>query len=586
MYQALYRKYRPTTLDEIAGQRVITKTLINEIMHNKLSHAYLFAGPRGTGKTSIAKIIAKIVNCEHPNGIKPCNECVNCTQYNLKQSNDIIEIDAASNNGVDEIRELKSKVSLVPSTGKYKIYIIDEVHMLTVGAFNALLKTLEEPPAHIIFILATTDPHKIPNTILSRCQRFDFEKISEKDIVERLNTIVRTENISITEEALYEIARLSDGGMRDSISMLDQVISYVDEEEKIDVQEVHAINGTLSQVQLTEFIQFIIQKDLENTFLKLDEYNHAGKNFIKLTEEIIMYLRNLLLMNEVPNYFKNNNYNVEIYQNIAQEINTSDLIEMIDVLNKALPEMKIASSPKIILEMKLIKLLSKNNNVQNTQNNITTTVPVSNERKIKKEQLVQHEDQRKQEQLEKEEQKLKQENSIPPEETIQQSMDSSIVKNDELKQKIKRIKDRRIENTLATFNKKLLLEFRASENEIRSKILDPEYNQLASMVLDGELKAAGNDSLIYVYPDVTSSDLFNENLISLEKMFEVIFNKKLKLISTDQIEWDQIKNEFNKKLKTYHYQEEDFQIEEILSTLSEETGDKMASLFGNIVEYE
>lgn len=207
MYQALYRKYRPQSLDEVAGQKVITKTITNEIMHNKLSHAYLFAGPRGTGKTSIAKIIAKIINCEHPNGIKPCEECVNCTQFNLKQSTDIIEIDAASNNRVDEIRELKSKVNLVPTTGKYKIYIIDEVHMLTVGAFNALLKTLEEPPAHIIFILATTDPHKIPNTILSRCQRFDFEKISENDIVDRLKHIVEVENIQIQEDALHEIAR-------------------------------------------------------------------------------------------------------------------------------------------------------------------------------------------------------------------------------------------------------------------------------------------------------------------------------------------------------------------------------------------
>ena len=187
MYQALYRKYRPKTFEDVVGQQVIIKTLTNSILNNKITHAYLFTGPRGTGKTSIAKIFAQIVNCESPEKITPCNKCVSCTQNINKQNTDIIEIDAASNNGVDEIRDLRDKVSLVPSYGKYKVYIIDEVHMLTTAAFNALLKTLEEPPKHIIFILATTEPHKIPATILSRCQRFDFKKISINDIKKRIN---------------------------------------------------------------------------------------------------------------------------------------------------------------------------------------------------------------------------------------------------------------------------------------------------------------------------------------------------------------------------------------------------------------
>ena len=190
MHQSLYRKYRPSNFDEIAGQKIIVQTLKNAIKNDNLSHAYLFTGPRGTGKTSIAKILAKIVNCENLDNFNPCNKCVNCTQYNNKQAMDIIEIDAASNNGVDEIRELKSKIDLAPSIGKYKIYIIDEVHMLSTGAFNALLKTLEEPPKHIIFILATTDPQKIPLTILSRCQRFDFKKLSVNQINEKLKYVV------------------------------------------------------------------------------------------------------------------------------------------------------------------------------------------------------------------------------------------------------------------------------------------------------------------------------------------------------------------------------------------------------------
>src|SRR5574344_247028 len=217
MYQALYRKYRPANFNEVVGQEVIIDTLKNAVSNNKISHAYLFNGPRGTGKTSIAKIFAKTVNCTCLKETTPCDICVSCTQINNKQSTDIIEIDAASNNGVDEIREIRNKVNLVPSTGKYKVYIIDEVHMLTQGAFNALLKTLEEPPKHIIFILATTEPQKIPLTILSRCQRFDFKKLTISEITSQLYNIVKNEKIKVSDDVINEIAKLSGGGMRDAI---------------------------------------------------------------------------------------------------------------------------------------------------------------------------------------------------------------------------------------------------------------------------------------------------------------------------------------------------------------------------------
>ena len=249
MYQVLYRKYRPKTLQEVAGQDIVVKILKNSLKNDKLSHAYLFSGPRGTGKTSIAKILARVINCSNPVDYSPCNKCVSCTQ---KNNVDIIEIDAASNNGVDEIRELKNKINLVPSFGKYKIYIIDEVHMLSIGAFNALLKTLEEPPAHAMFILATTEPHKIPVTILSRCQRLDFKKISEESIFKRLNEIVEKEKINIDPEAIKEIARLSDGGMRDAISMLDQASSYSD--DKIELTDIYEINGIITKKMMNEFL--------------------------------------------------------------------------------------------------------------------------------------------------------------------------------------------------------------------------------------------------------------------------------------------------------------------------------------------
>ena len=569
MYQALYRKYRPKTLEEVAGQKVITQTIANEILHDKLSHAYLFAGPRGTGKTSIAKIIAKIINCESPNGLKPCDVCVNCTQYNNKQATDIIEIDAASNNGVDEIRELKSKVSLVPTTGKYKIYIIDEVHMLTVGAFNALLKTLEEPPSHIIFILATTDPHKIPNTILSRCQRFDFEKISETDIVERLKQVVSLENIKIDDEALHEIARLSDGGMRDSLSMLDQVISFVSDDKIIDVSDIHAINGTLSQTELKEFISSFINHDLENLFRLIDEYNSSGKNIIKLTEEIILFLRNLLLYSEVPNYFKEKNYNIEVYKELSKNLNSREIINYIYELNNSLHDMKTFSSPKMILELVIIKLCSHNDSKVITN--------AKEEEKIVEQKNI----------VSKEISKNEVKNDVPIKNVSIKEEDNKNVEfpNRDIKEKLKIVKQVRIENALANLDKKIIKYILSKEIEIRTQILNPDFNQVASMILDGALKAAGNDYLVYVYNDEITSDLFNENIINIENMFEQIFNKKFKLISTYQDEWDEIKNLFNNKLRTFTFHEENYNLNDLLGNTKKET-DHMTDLFGDIVEYE
>lgn len=368
MYQTLYRKYRPSTFDEVVGQKVIVKTLKNAIINNKLSHAYIFTGPRGTGKTSIAKILAKTINCEDLNGYIPCNNCINCKQ-NINNPIDIIEIDAASNNGVDEIRELKNKINLIPAYGKYKIYIIDEVHMLSTGAFNALLKTLEEPPAHIIFVLATTDPHKVPTTIMSRCQRFDFKKLNISEITERMAYIIKLENIGISDEALKEIAILSDGGMRDSLSLLDQVNSYSDNE--ITADDVHEINGTITKKEMLNFLNLLVSNNIKDIFDKIENFNDNGKDFIKLSEELILFMRDILISLTVTKCIDDN---ISL-EKIKEIITVDKIVKYIEEFNQAIYNMKNSSIPKLNFELTIIKLLNlkqKNNlNVEEIRINNT-----------------------------------------------------------------------------------------------------------------------------------------------------------------------------------------------------------------------
>ena len=551
MYKALYRKYRPTDFESVCGQEVIIKSFENAINNNLLSHAYLFSGPRGTGKTTVAKIIGKTINCLNRNGITPCNKCVNCTQFNNKETNDIIEIDAASNNGVDEIRELKSKVNLVPSSGNYKVYIIDEVHMLTVGAFNALLKTLEEPPKHVIFILATTDPHKVPSTILSRCQRFDFKKIPVTKIKERLRYIANEEKINVDDDALEEIARLSDGGLRDAISLFDQSIAYSD--DKITIDDIHEMNGTVSQYDLEEIINNILDKNILEIFNKFDEYNEKGKNLIKLTEEMLLFLRNILLYKTVPNYFKDKNDLLDIYASLSNSVSVDELLNIINEFNEAINKMKISNNPKLIFELTIIKLIRPKNNEKS-----------SNHFEIKEK---------------KQDIKIEETNKLKP-----ITNEIKYEKNDKLIKKIKLLKDIRINNTLSSFQKKELLFLREKFDEFRSYILDTTYNEIASSIVDGSIKAASEDHVIMVFEKEVLANLCNEKLNIMEELFEKIYNKKYKLISLSEEEWIPIRDSFNKKTVKFEKKEETINIYEDLKT--NDNKDAIEEAFSDIIEYE
>lgn len=565
MYQALYRKYRPKTFDDVAGQEIIIRTLKNAVINDKISHAYLFAGPRGCGKTSIAKIFAKLVNCKDSVDGMPCNKCVCCTQSN-EQNMDVIEMDAASNNGVDEIREINNKVNLVPSLGIYKIYIIDEVHMLTIGAFNALLKTLEEPPSHVIFILATTDPHKVPVTILSRCQRFDLKKIPLENIYNRLKYICDNENIKIEDEAVWEIARLGDGGLRDAIGILDQVVSYA--VDIVTLDDVHEVNGTISQEKVLNLMKNVIKKNLTQVINTITEYNNKGKSIIKITEEIILFLRNAILANTTSLEDKN------IYREINEDISTEEMLNYISILNDSLLDMKKFSNPKMILELAFIKMLNKSDN--HMENKIVTEQTVAT--KIITQEINQSENISKKIEIE-----LKNSNTVENK-NISPEINKKLVDSD-LLEKLNKFVEIRVNNTLSKFSKKDTIELKNNLNRIMDYVMDEKYNIYATMILDGELKAVSDEYLIFSYKTEHLSNLFNENIINIESLINLVFNKPYKVVAVDSDKWNIIKENFNSKKQKYEYQKEIYSINDILSKLNNEPVDDMKSLFGEIVEY-
>lgn len=357
VYKALYRTYRPQNFSEVVGQDHIIRTLQNSIVNNKTSHAYLFSGPRGTGKTSVARIFAKALNCSSPKGMEPCGECLSCQEISQGISPDVVEIDAASNNGVDEIREIRDKVKFLPGGSKYKIYIIDEVHMLSQGAFNALLKTLEEPPKHVIFILATTEPHKVLPTILSRCQRFDFKTLSVQEIASLIRSVSLKEGFHISEEAIIAISEGAEGGMRDALSYLDQAASFTDKEITID--DVNSVTGNLNFDKIVELAKYFEEKSINQALKTINDLVIMGKEINKIVSSLLQFYRDCLLYKNIDvSMFSKYIFEKEDFKDLASKIAVNKIFYYIDVLSDVQSKIKLSSTPTIYLEVAAIKMIN------------------------------------------------------------------------------------------------------------------------------------------------------------------------------------------------------------------------------------
>lgn len=510
-YLALYRKYRPQTFEEVVGQQYVTKILKNTIDRNMTSHAYLFSGPRGTGKTTIAKLIAKLLNCESPINDIPCEKCPSCIAFNEKNHPDIIEMDAASNNGVDEIREIRDKVTLMPSISKYKVYIIDEVHMLSIGAFNALLKTLEEPPQHVIFILATTELYKVPATIISRCQCFNFEKISEEDIVKKLKYIVEKENIKVEEEVLNLIAKYSDGGLRDAINLLDKLVCC---STNITIDDFYEIKGIVKEEELFDIVSALVNGNTKEALEKLDYLGKKGKNLILFATELIEYLKNMLI--------SNNTYGLD----------KDKIFEMIDILNDTVNNMKNSCYQNVLLEVAFLK-------VENLLKNIEI---VDNEEKaVKKEEL---------QEKPKEKQKEDINNNVEKENEIEANKSN---------EQIFEINKIRINNALALANKNLLEDLKICWVNLSDYLYNKEFGSVVSFLIDGNVRVVGEKDVIISFKYDSTLENALLNISKIESLIYLIVNKNYKVSVVLDDEWEQIKNKFildKKNGITYTYKEE------------------------------
>ena len=526
-YLALYRKYRPSVLDEMVGQNEIRKIIASSIKNGTISHAYLFSGPRGTGKTTTAKIMAKMVNCEHLVDDGPCNKCSSC--LSVFNGSDIIEIDAASNNGVDEIRDLREKANLVPSVCKYKVYIIDEVHMLTTQAFNALLKTLEEPPKHVIFILATTEYYKIPLTITSRCQKFQFNKIDIDDIVKKLREISNLENINITDEALYEIAKVSDGGMRDSINFLDQLRSF--NRESIGLSDVYDVCGNVSLEEITNLLINIKKSNLEEITEFLENLNNNGKNFNKFLEDVMIYLKDLLLYkNDVS--LKLIKTDINYLKKIIDLYSLKDIFYIIDVINNLVDKIRFVSRQSVVVISNFLLIANKFSSNEDI-------------------------DIKKIDNFTKKEEKTDSfdfafnftSNDDKPDDTliVDNNMSNNICQNkNDIVIKNKNVI---INNTFALADKKLKLSLQEKWSKVEDYLTDSHYAMIAGKWSDVKIEVVGGNYIIFtvLYESLLDGIYSNEKFSN--DFINVILDDKYNYVVITNDEWNKYKDEYINNIK-------------------------------------
>ena len=542
-YLALYRKYRPTSFDEVFGQDNIVKIIQNAVVSGRVSHAYLFSGPRGTGKTTTAKILARMVNCESLDNGNPCGKCSNC--LNFSSSGDVVEIDAASNNGVDEIRNLREKVNLVPSQSKYKIYIIDEVHMLTTQAFNALLKTLEEPPKHVIFILATTEPNKIPLTISSRCQKFQFNRVDDSDIVKRLKQISDIEKISISDDALYEIARVSDGGMRDSINLLDQLCSY--DLNNITIDDVYNVYGTISYTDIAELLSNVKDNNGNYVVSYIEKINKDGINLSKFIEELLLFLKDVLVYKNCGNELEIKSKNDSIVK-INYIFSENDIYYVIDLLNDLLGKLKYSVHPSVLLIANLLKLCGVMSNNSSVDKEVVNNAEPSDiiKKPVEKQNNV----------------------AINNNAPVYKSKKILLPTNDYV--------EIVINNTFATASRDYLTNLLDKWRDVSEYITDARYVAISSFLADIVPRAAGNDYAILSGKYASIVDGVNSNLSLFERLLEDMIGHKVKVIALNDDVWEQKKLEYvNNRKSGKQYSLKD--LPNINNTISDNDNDNSES---------
>ena len=543
-YQALYRKYRPSNFDEVVGQTHIIQTLKNAIVQNRIAHAYLFCGPRGTGKTSIAKIFAKTLNCTNSQDA-PCGICENCKMAANGSHPDIIEIDAASNNGVDEVRNLIDKVKYAPMQGKYKIYIIDEVHMMTSGAFNALLKTIEEPPAHVIFIFATTEPNKVLPTIISRCQRFDFNKVSVNDIKYRLSVVCKNEGIEIDQDGLTLIAQLADGGMRDALSILDQCVAYCT--SHIDVNDIRKIYGVITSEDIGQLFSSVYKKDVDSFIKDIQKYSDMGMDIKRLTADFIHMLKDSLILDYSENSTLVSDMNKDMIRKYFKSAPIHFRIQCMEELMDTYNKYTYASNALDYLEASLLKITSysyepksnkfeseyDNNSNFEEENNYETSYDDGSDNSdiIEKSSEI----------VDKNKVLEKSEISDVSRETLKQSENTNnkIILNDEFVIQLL-VGATKMERSIDT-NK---------FNNIGQFISSLEFGKYAATLRNSSIMASGSNYIVVCVSSEIFAKQINEFELNYgyEDFMEVLLGKAKKVFALDKTQQSRVKDEFKERM--------------------------------------